>query len=125
MSFTPRNTPLPGIAKKTVTTGSGVKVHHVKLEKNIMGEAVDGSEILVNKDVDKNSKLYRRVIAHEGLHAKEMAKGKISYNENSVVDNGKVYARKNGKIKYNGKWHHEGSNNFPWEKRAIQAEKKA
>ena len=27
------------------------------------------------------------------------------------------------KIKYNGKWHAEGSHAFPWEKRAVKAEK--
>ena len=124
MSFTPRNTPLPGLAKKTVTTESGIKVNHVKLEKDIMGEATDSSEILVNKDLPKTSELYRRVVAHESLHAKEMSRGKISYTENSVVDNGNTYERKNGKIKYNGKWHSEGSHVFPWEKRAVKAEKK-
>ncbi len=124
MPFTLRNTPLPGLAKKTVTTESGIKVHHVKLKDGIVGEAVNGSEILINKDVDKDSKLYRRAIAHESLHAREMAQGKIYYNEHFVRDNGKEYPRKNGKIKYNGKWHHEGSHAFPWEQRAVKAEKK-
>ena len=115
MPFTPRNTPLPGLAKKTVTTESGIKVHHVKLKDGIVGEAVNGSEVLINKDVNKDSELY----------AREMAQGKIYYNEHFVRDNGKEYPRKNGKIKYNGKWHHEGSHAFPWEKRAVKAEKKA
>ena len=123
MPFIPRTNALPGIAKKTITTSEAIKVDHVKLKPGIVGEAVDGSKILINKDVPKNSELYRRAIAHESLHAKEMAGGKISYGPNFVRDNGKEYPRQNGKIKYNGKWHPEGSHAFPWEKRAVKAEK--
>ena len=72
MPFTPRTNALPGIAKKTVTTSEGIKVDHVKLEPGVVGEAVDGSTILINKDVPKNGELYRRAVAHESLHAKEM-----------------------------------------------------
>ena len=77
MPFTPRNTALPGIAKKTTTTNQGMQIDHVSLEPGVIGEAV-----------------------------------------------GSTYPRKNGKIKYNGKWHHEGSHEFPWEQRAMKAEKK-
>ena len=31
--------------------------------------------------------------------------------------------RKDGKIKYNGKWHEEGSKAFPWEKSAYKKQK--
>jgi len=124
MPFTPRTNSLPGIAKKTITTSSGIKVDHVKLEPGIVGEAVDASRILINKDVSKNSELYRRAVAHESFHATEMAHGKISYGPDFVRDSGKEHERKNGKIKHNGKWHHEGSHAFPWEKRAVNAEKK-
>jgi|TARA_R100000479_G_scaffold34456_1_gene14917 hypothetical protein len=124
MPFTPRNTPLPGFARKTVSTESGIKVDHVKLDPGVVGEAVDGASILINKNVPKDSELYRRAIAHESLHAREMALGKISYGPGFVRDNGKEYPRKNGMIKYNGTWHKEGSHAFPWEKRAVKAEKK-
>ena len=50
-----------------------------------------------------------------------MAGGKISYGPNFVRDNDKEYPRKNGKMKYTGKWHPEGSHAFPWEKRAVKA----
>ena len=123
MPFTPRTTSLPGIAKNTTTDNQGMQIDHVKLEPGVVGEAVDGSKILINKDVPKNSELYRRAIAHECLHSKEMARGQISYGPDFVKDNGSVYPRKNGKIKYNGKWHHEGSHEFPWEQRAVKAEK--
>ena len=124
MPFTPRNTALPGIAKKTTTTNQGMQIDHVSLEPGVIGEAVDGSKILINKDVCPSSELYRRAVAHESLHAKEMAQGKVSYGPTFVRDNGSTYPRKNGKIKYNGKWHHEGSHAFPWEQRAVKAEKK-
>ena len=29
--------------------------------------------------------------------------------------NGKRYERRNGKIRFNGKWMDEGDHNFPWE----------
>ena len=124
MPFTPRNTALPGIAKKTTTTHQGMQIDHVSLEPGVIGEAVDGSKILINKNVPKGSELYRRAIAHESLHAREMAHGKISYGPGFVRDNGKEYPRKNGMIKYNGTWYKEGSHAFPWEKRAVKAEKK-
>ena len=34
---------------------------------------------------------------------------------------GKKYERKDGKIKYKGKWIEEGYKDFPWEKRAYKA----
>ena len=36
---------------------------------------------------------------------------------------GKKYPRKDGKIKYNGKWSEEGSKSFPWEKAAYKKTK--
>ena len=70
----------------------------------------------------KGSALEKRVIAHESLHASEMKSGKIAYGDDFVRDGKETYARKDGKIKYNGKWHKEGSNVFPWEHRAKKAE---
>ena len=92
------------------------------LEQGVLGEAnMDGS-IYVDKDVPKGSALEKKVIRHEGVHAKEMKQGKIAYGDDYVRDGKKTYHRKDGKIKYNGKWHEEGSNVFPWEKRAKKAE---
>jgi len=51
-------------------------------------------------------------------HANDMKMGKLKYDDNSITYNGKKYERKNGKIKYNGKWMQEGAEGFPWEKRA-------
>ena len=92
------------------------------LDKGILGEAnMDGS-IYVDKDVPKGSALEKKVVRHESVHAKEMKSGKIAYGDDYVRDGKKTYHRKDGKIKYNGKWHEEGSNVFPWEKRAKKAE---
>ena len=94
-----------------------------KLDKGILGEAnMDGS-IFIDKSVKPGSAQEKQVINHESLHAKEMKSGKIAYGDDFVRDGNKTYHRKDGKIKYNGKWHEEGSNVFPWEKRAVKAEK--
>ena len=50
-------------------------------------------------------------------------------NNGTIVINNKIkdrkkYPRKNGKIKYNGKFIPEGSKIFPWEKEAYLKEKK-
>ena len=38
-----------------------------------------------------------------------------------IQEQNKKYPRKDGYIKYNGKWVEEGNKNFPWEKRAYKA----
>jgi len=53
---------------------------------------------------------------------KDMQSGKLSYGDDYVRYNETTYPRKNGKIKYNGKWSEEGSMNFPWEKKARDNE---
>lgn len=93
------------------------------LAKGVLGEAnMDGS-IYVDKSVPKGSSLEKRVIKHEGKHAEDMANGQLSYGDDYVRYKGVTYPRKDGKIKYNGKWSEEGSMNFPWEKAAKKAEK--
>ena len=52
-----------------------------------------------------------------------MEEGRIAYGDDWVRDGNKTYHRKDGKIKYNGAWQKEGRSVFPWEKRAIKAEK--
>jgi len=92
------------------------------LDKGILGEAnMDGS-IYIDKSVKPGSAQDKQIQNHEGLHAKEMKSGKIEYGDDFVRDGKKTYHRKDGKIKYNGKWHEEGSDVFPWEKRAKKAE---
>lgn len=111
-----------GKERRKLRTPKNTKIVRKDLESGVLGEAnMDGS-IYVDKDVPKGSALEKRVIRHEGVHAKEMKQGKISYGDDYVRDGNKTYHRKDGKIKYNGKWHEEGSNVFPWEKRAKKAE---
>ena len=84
---------------------------------------MDGS-IYIDKSVPKGSALEKRVINHESKHLDDMKSGKLSYGDDYVRHNNKTYPRRDGKIKYNGKWHEEGSMAFPWEKAAKRAEKK-
>jgi len=112
-----------GSEKRQIRNSNNTPIIRKNLEKNILGEAnMDGS-IYVDKSVPKGSALEKRVIAHEMQHVKEMSSGKLSYTDDYVRHNGTTYPRRDGKIKYNGKWHEEGSNVFPWEKRAAKAEK--
>ncbi len=116
-----RHKSIPGIA----TNGKLNKNLNIKrrnLEHGVLGEAnMDGS-IEVDKSVPKGSKLEKKVVAHEAVHAKEIKSGRIAYGDDWVRSDGKTYPRKNGKIKYNGKWKPEGDSSFPWEKRAEKAE---
>ena len=111
-----------GRERRKLRTPKNTKIVRKDLDPGILGEAnMDGS-IYIDKDVPKGSALEKRVIRHEGVHAKEMKQGKIAYGDDYVRDGNKTYHRKDGKIKYTGKWHEEGSNVFPWEKRAKKAE---
>ncbi len=111
-----------GKETRRIRNSKETPIFRKNLDKGILGEAnMDGS-IYVDKDVPKGSALEKKVIRHESVHAKEMKSGKIAYGDDYVRDGRKTYHRKDGKIKYNGKWHEEGSNVFPWEKRAKKAE---
>ncbi len=111
-----------GKETRRIRNSKETPIFRKNLDKGILGEAnMDGS-IYVDKDVPKGSALEKKVIRHESVHAKEMKSGKIAYGNDFVRDGKKTYHRKDGKIKYNGKWHEEGSNVFPWEKRAKKAE---
>jgi len=97
---------------------SGTPVFRKKLGEGILGEAnMDGS-VYISKDVPAGSSLEKKVLEHEIEHIKDMKTGKLKYDDNSITYNGKKYERKDGKIKYNGKWMQEGSSGFPWEKKA-------
>ena len=111
-----------GKETRRIRNSKETPIFRKNLDKGVLGEAnMDGS-IYVDKDVPKGSALEKKVIRHESVHAKEMKSGKIAYGDDYVRDGKKTYHRKDGKIKYNGKWHEEGSNVFPWEKRAKKAE---
>ena len=92
------------------------------LEKGVLGEANKDGSIYIDKSVPKGSALEKRVINHEAKHAIDMKQGKLDYGDDYVRYKGVTYPRKDGKIKYNGKWHEEGSMKFPWEQAAKKAE---
>jgi hypothetical protein len=93
-----------------------------ELGRGILGEANKDGSIFINKDIKPGSKQEQTTINHEAQHAKDMKSGMLSYGDDYVKYKGKTYHRKDGKIKYNGKWYQEGSDNFPWEQRAKKAE---
>ena len=123
MAFKLGNKPLPGIAREgNINKKHKFKVERKNLADGILGEAnMDGS-IYVDKSVKPGSTEDKKIIAHESVHAKEIASGKIEYGDDYVRDGNSTFHRKDGKIKYNGKWYEEGSDVFPWEKRAKKAE---
>ena len=112
---------LPGIA----TNGKLDKKLNIKrknLEDGTLGEAKMDGSVEVDKSVPQGSKLEKKIVTHEAVHAKEIKSGRIAYGDDWVRSDGKTYPRKGGKIKYNGKWKLEGDSSFPWEKRAMKAE---
>ncbi len=114
-----------GSEKRQIRNSKNTPIIRKNLDGGVLGEAnLDGS-IYVDKSVKPGSALEKRVIAHEMQHVKDMSSGNLSYTDNSVRHNGKTYPRKDGKIKYNGTWYPEGSNSFPWEQKAKNAEKNA
>ena len=114
-----RNKVLPGLARHI----EPITIEHGKLEPGITAEAVSESKIVVSKDVPKNSDLYKRAVIHEMHHSKEMRDGRIAYSDDFVRDGDQMFPRQNGKIKQGSAWNMEGSSAFPWERRAIRAEK--
>ena len=95
-----------------------------KLGKGILGEANNDGSIYISDKIKPGSKQERSVYNHEKQHQDDMDAGILGYGDNWVRYKNKTYHRKDGKIKYNGKWHVEGSMTFPWEKRAKKAENK-
>ena len=93
-----------------------------KLSKGILGEANNDGSIYISDEIKPGSKQERSVYNHEKQHQDDMASGMLGYGDDWVRYQGKTYPRKDGKIKYNGKWADEGSMNFPWEKKAKEAE---
>ena len=91
-----------------------------RLERGVAGKAHNDGSIEVDPNLSPVER--EKTIAHEKKHVEDMKAGKLNYDDNYVYWNGKKYERKNGKIKYNGKWYEEGHKSLPWEKRAYDAE---
>lgn len=105
---TPENTP---IIKK-------------KLRKGVLAEANNDGTILVSPKLKKNSKKYRKTVAHELQHMNDMESGRANYGDNHVEWEGKIYPRKNGYIQGPNGCLPEGDPKHPWEDVALKAEKK-
>ena len=92
-----------------------------RLKKGEAGQAHRDGTI----EIDPNLPLEEKVLTmvHEQQHVKDMEQNGLDYDDNNVYWKGKAYPRKDGKIKYNGKWVEEGHPDLIWEKRAYDAEK--
>ena len=101
--------------------GSEFTVIKIELEDGIAGEANNDGTIFVDENIENGSIDEAEVVAHEGKHMKDMEDGILDYGDDYVEYRGKKYERKDGKIKYKGKWVEEGYKDFPWEKRAYKA----
>ncbi len=101
-----------------------------KEEPGVLGRANKNGTIVLNCDI-KDPKQREIVDDHEMVHVEqfkdfEKSDGKkgLNYTNDSVTWDGETYPRKNGKIKYKGKWTVEGHKSFPWEQEAYKTEKK-
>ena len=107
-----------GSESRGVKNSSNTPIIKKNLAPGVLGEAnMDGS-IFIDKSLKDGSPAYKKVVNHEMVHAKEMKEGKLSYGDDHIRYNNKTYHRKDGKIKYNGKWLPEGDKSLPWEKKA-------
>ena len=97
----------------------------IELDDGIAGEANNDGTIFVDEKIEDGSVEEAEVVAHEGKHMDDMKKGILDYEDDYVEYKDKKYERKDGKIKYNGKWKDEGWEEFPWEKLAYKVGTKA
>ena len=111
-----------GREKRGIKSSENIPVLRKSLNKGILGEANNDGTVFISKKLKPGSALERKTIKHETQHVKDMQSGILGYGDDWVRYKGKTYPRKDGKIKYNGKWHEEGSMNFPWEQKAKKAE---
>jgi len=92
-----------------------------KLKKGVAGVAHKDGTIEIAPDLSPKER--KLTMIHEQQHQIDMKSGKLNYDKKFVYYNGNKYARKSGKIMYNGKAYKEGDPDLPWEKRAYKAEK--
>jgi len=109
-----------GSEKREYKSSETTPIFRKKLEGGILGEANNDGSIYISDKLKPGSDKEKEVINHETQHVKDMASGKLSYGDDYIRYSGTTYPRKDGKIKYNGKWIEEGSKKFPWEKAAYK-----
>jgi len=97
----------------------GTPVIRVPLEDGILGEAnMDGS-IFINEKLEPGSFQDRQTISHEMRHATDMKIGKLTYEDDHIMYDGRRFEREEidgvDSILMDGKWKEAGDTGFPWE----------
>ena len=93
----------------------GTPVFRKKLDGGILGEANNDGTIFISDELEPDSPLEEHTLVHEMKHIVDMKTNKLGYGDDYVKWEGQTFPRKDGKIKYYGKWLDEGSKEFPWE----------
>ena len=63
-----------------------------------------------------------KTIVHEMKHVEQMQEDGLDYDDDNVYYKGNKHRRRDGKIRYNGRWYKEGDSKLPWEAEAYAAE---
>jgi ribosomal protein S17 len=113
-----------GGESREIKTPENTPIIKKKLRKGVLAEANNDGTIYVDPSLKKNSKKYRKTIAHELQHMNDMESGRANYGDNHVEWEGKIYPRKNGYIQGPNGCLPEGDPKHPWEAVALKAEKK-
>ena len=113
-----------GKESRRYRTPENTPIFKKKLKKGVIAEANMDGTIFVDSSVKPGSTKYRKAVKHEKKHIEQMKSGKAAYDDKSVTWKGRIYPRKDGNIRYNGRWYTEGHKDLPWEKEAIKAETK-
>jgi len=105
----------------------GTPIIPMPLDENIMGEANMDGTIYVSDKLDPNSAEYRQVVNHEMRHATDMKLGKLAYDDDHIMYNGKRFERQDidgvDSILVDGQWKEAGDTGFPWENDANNGNK--
>ena len=64
----------------------------------------------------------QKTIDHETKHVQQMKEDGLDYDDDTIYFKNKTYRRKDGKIRYAGRWVPEGDPRLPWEAEAYEAE---
>ena len=97
----------------------GTPVIRMPLEEGVLGEANMDGTIYINELIEPGSSQERKTINHEMRHATDMKIGKLSYDDDHIMYNGKRFERKDidgiDSILVDGEWKQAGDTGFPWE----------
>ena len=90
---------------------------NVEDNSGLVAKANKNGTMIVNKNISKNSKLYKEAKSHEDQHLKDMMENKLDYDSQAVYHNldGK------GVKRVDRKNFDESDKTLPWEERAYKA----